>query len=290
MEKKGGLSRGLGAFIKNTEKLESISSQNDQAGVSISGSVVILDIDDISANPDQPRRDFDRKSLEDLASSIKEIGLIQPILVKKEDDTYRIIAGERRYRASKMAGLDTIEAIVKDLDDLDSDRIALIENIQRQDLNPFEEATAYRQMIDTYQLSQQDLADYVGKSRSYIANTLRLLNLDPRVLELLKEKKISQSLARELLSIEDLDYQYSLAREAVDKGLTVAQILDKKKTKVKRHTRSVPSKDIHILDLESEFENALATKVSIDDRKKTISIDYYDNDDLQRIIEIIIGE
>ena len=277
--KKGGLKRGLGVFIKDKDNLEDLikPQKKDQ--------VIDLDIKDITANEDQARKSFDPDRLKDLAKSIESYGVIQPIIVRKLDDKYEIIAGERRYRASKLAGKNTIPAIIKDLDDFQREKISLIENVQREDLNPYEEALAYKSIIEKYELTQEDLAKGLGKSRPYISNTIRLLRLDDRVLELLKDGKISYSIARELLSIQDKDAQYEKALEIVKNSLTVKDLTQKKKKKTK-----VKKTNIFLEEIEEKFINSLGTKVKIDDDKKVISINYYDNEDLQRLIEIIVGE
>ncbi|MDO5028157.1 MAG: ParB/RepB/Spo0J family partition protein [Bacillota bacterium] len=277
--KKGGLKRGLDIFIKDKDNLEDLikPQKTDQ--------VLDLKIQDIVANQDQARKSFEADKLEDLAKSIETYGVIQPIIVRKLDDKYEIIAGERRYRASKLAKKTTIPAIIKDLDDLQREKISLIENVQREDLNPYEEALAYKTLIDKYQLRQEDLAKGIGKSRPYISNTIRLLRLDERVLELLKEGKISYSIGRELLSITDKEAQYQKALEIIKNGLTVKDLNKKKKRKPK-----IKEENYHLLKVEEQFMNSLGTKVKIDQTKKVISINYYDNEDLQRIIEIIVGE
>ncbi|WP_054252885.1 ParB/RepB/Spo0J family partition protein [Neofamilia massiliensis] len=277
--KKGGLKRGLDVFIKDKDNLEDLikPQKKDQ--------VIDLDIKDITANEDQARKSFDPDRLKDLAKSIESYGVIQPIIVRKLDDKYEIIAGERRYRASKLAGKNTIPAIIKDLDDFQREKISLIENVQREDLNPYEEALAYKSIIEKYELTQEDLAKGLGKSRPYISNTIRLLRLDDRVLELLKDGKISYSIARELLSIQDKDAQYEKALEIVKNSLTVKDLTQKKKKKTK-----VKKTNIFLEEIEERFINSLGTKVKIDDDRKVISINYYDNEDLQRLIEIIVGE
>ncbi len=277
--KKGGLKRGLDVFIKDKDNLEDLikPQKKDQ--------VIDLNIEEIIANEDQARKTFDPDRLKDLAKSIESYGVIQPIIVRKLNDKYEIIAGERRYRASKLAGKTTIPAIIKDLDDFQREKISLIENVQREDLNPYEEALAYKSIIEKYELTQEDLAKGLGKSRPYISNTIRLLRLDDRVLELLKDGKISYSIARELLAIQDKDAQYEKALEIIKDGLTVKDLTQKKKKKTK-----VKKANIFLEEVEERFINTLGTKVKIDDDKKVISINYYDNEDLQRLIEIIVGE
>ena len=290
MSKKYGLNRGLNAFISDKSKIQDILEKNASSDENLDNEELVIkdvDIDEIYPNLDQPREHFDEDRLEELAQSIKEHGILQPIILIEQEDGYQIVAGERRYRASKLAGLKTVPAIIRELDNKNLEKLALIENIQREDLNPCEEAKAYRSMIDNYNMTQQELADSVGKSRPYIANILRLLNLDPRVLEMVRTGDISQSMGRELLSIEDGDEQYEKARQVVDEGLSVSKV---SKTKTKRKPRRKVEKDIFIQQLEDDFEDRLGTKVNINESRRIISIDYYDDEDLQRLIDIIIGE
>lgn len=278
--KKGGLNRGFGAFMSDKSRVEGILNTEEE-----NLEVQDLDIKKVISDKNQPRQSFDEETLKDLADSISEHGVIQPIIVREIDDKYEIIAGERRYRASLLAKQKTIPAIIRDLDDYEKENLALIENVQREDLNPYDEAVAYKSIIDKYKITQEELAKAMGKSRPYISNTIRLLRLDERVLEFLKDGKISYSIGRELLSINDPDEQYEKAKEIVEGNLTVREI--KKPKKRKRRNRK-PS--VHVVELEENFMDKLGTKVRIDERKKVISIDYYDNEDLQRIIEIILGD
>lgn len=279
-KKRGGLNRGLGAFISDKQKVEEILKPSDQI------SVIEIPLEEIEVNIKQPRMDFDEEALKELSKSIEEHGVLQPILLNKKEDGYIIIAGERRFRASQLAGKTTIPAIIRDLDEIDREKISIIENIQRVDLNPFEEAMAYRSIMDNYKITQEELAQTIGKSRPYISNTVRLLNLDDRVLELLRKGKISSSIGRELLTISDKNQQYKKALEVIDKGISVKG-LTKQRKKPKSKSQD---KDIYIQEVERSFMDRLGTKVTIDDNKKSISIDYYDYEDLNRIIEIIVGE
>lgn len=276
--KKGGLNRGLGAFISDKNKVEEILKPSNSLEIQE------LKIEDVIPREDQPRQAFDEESLQELANSILEYGVIQPIIVRKTGKKYEIIAGERRYRASKLAKKETIPGIIRELDDYEGESLALIENIQREDLNPFDEATAYKAIIDKYELTQEDLAKAIGKSRPYISNTIRLLRLDDRVLEFLKTGQISYSMGRELLSISDKEKQYQRALEIIENKISVKDV-----AKAKKRKRSTKTPNIHLIEVEENFMDRLGTKVRINERKKVISIDYYDNEDLQRIIEIIIG-
>ncbi len=272
--KKKGLGKGLSALIP--DKLE--TSDKDQG-------VVLVDIDKIKARKDQPRKTFDEDALDELAQSIREYGLIQPIILSPSQDGYEIIAGERRYRACQKLGLERVEALIKDYDSRTQDMVAVIENIQREDLNPLEEALAYRSIMDDYGLTQQDLADRLGKSRSYIANNLRLLNLDDKSKKKLVEGKISSSQARALLSIKDLDHRHKYLADIEDKKLTVNE-LEKKN----RPGKKEEAKDIYIVDMEDKLKEALGTKVSLTktNKKWSLTIEAYSDEQVESIIDYLI--
>lgn len=279
MTKKKGLGRGIGNFLNSSEKIREVIEEERSKLMEIS-------IEDIVANEGQPRKNFDQEELKDLASSIKKYGIIQPLLLKKKEDKYEIIAGERRFRAAGLAGLERVPAIVKDISDDESSRIAIIENIQRKDLNPVEEAMSYRHLLDSQDLTQKELADEIGKSRQYIGNTIRLLNLDPRVLKLLEEEKISTSHGKKLLSIKDGDKQYKEAMRIIQDSLPVN---DNKKT-VKR-PRIQEKEDIFLVDMRSKVERTLGTKVNFKKKGKVgkIEIEYYGEEDLSRILDLILA-
>ena len=204
MTKKTGLGKGLDALLINNVVEEEKVHEGEV--------VQKLKLIEVEPNRDQPRRNFDEEAIEDLSNSIKEYGVIQPIIVTKQDNYYKIVAGERRWRASKKAGLTEIPAIVRDYDEQRNNEIALIENIQREDLNPIEKATAIRELLDKYNLTQQKLADKLGISRSGLANTVRILNLQPEVIELVKEGKLTEGHCKALLGIEDPEKQYQAAK------------------------------------------------------------------------------
>lgn len=279
MTKKKGLGRGIGNFLNSSEKIREVIEEERSK-------LMEINIEYIVANEGQPRKNFDQEELKDLASSIKKYGIIQPLLLKKKEDKYEIIAGERRFRAAGLAGLDRVPAIVKDISDDESSRIAIIENIQRRDLNPVEEAMSYKHLLDSQDLTQKELADEIGKSRQYIGNTIRLLNLDPRVLKLLEEEKISTSHGKKLLSIKDGDKQYKEAMRIIKDSLPVN---DNKKT-VKR-SRIQEKEDIFLVDMRSKVERALGTKVNFKKRGKVgkIEIEYYGEEDLSRILDLILA-
>ena len=214
MVKKNGLGRGIGNFLSSSEKIREVIEED-------SSKLMEIDINEIVPNEDQPRKNFDKDELYDLSQSIEKYGIIQPLLLKRKNDKYEIIAGERRFRAAKEIGLSKVPAIVKDVSDDISSRIAIIENIQRKDLNPVEEAMSYKHLLDSQDLTQKELADELGKSRQYIGNTMRLLKLDPRVLKLLEEEKLSPSHGKNLLSIKDGDKQYKEAMKIIKNSLPV---------------------------------------------------------------------
>ena len=279
MTKKKGLGRGIGNFLNSSEKIREVIEEERSKLMEISTS-------DIVANEGQPRKNFNEEDLKDLATSIEKYGIIQPLLLKKKEDKYEIIAGERRFRAAKLAGLEKVPAIVKDITDHESSRIAIIENIQRKDLNPVEEAMSYRHILDSQDLTQKELAEEIGKSRQYIGNTIRLLNLDPRVLKLLEEEEISVSHGKKLLSIKDGEKQYKEAMRIIKDSLPV----NNNKKSVKK-PRVQEKEDIFLEDMRSQVERSLGTKVNFKKRGKVgkIEIEYYGEEDLSRILDLILA-
>ena len=251
-----------------------------------------MDIELIIPNPEQPRKNFDEDLLNELAISIKRYGVIQPITVVKNGLKYIIIAGERRYRACKIAGLKKIPVIVKDYTEKECKEIALIENLQREDLNPIEEAVAFRKLIDEYNLSQEELANNLGKSRPAIANSLRLLTLHPQVQKLVVDGRLSAGHARCLVSIKDYDAQIKYANAAADKKMSVRE-LEMMVNAYLNPNKETPKKTIKLTQELKEFVNDMqrifATKVKIvgNEEKGRIYMDYYTKDDLQRIYELI---
>lgn len=278
MTKKKGLGRGIGNFLNSSEKIREVIEEERSKLMEISTS-------DIVANEGQPRKNFNEEDLNDLAASIEKYGIIQPLLLKKKEDKYEIIAGERRFRAAKLAGLEKVPAIVRDITDHESSRIAIIENIQRKDLNPVEEAMSYRHLLDSQDLTQKELAEEIGKSRQYIGNTIRLLNLDPRVLKLLEDEKISVSHGKKLLSIKDGEKQYKEAMKIIKGSLPV----NNNKKSVKK-PRVQEKEDIFLEDMRSQVERSLGTKVNFKKRGKVgkIEIEYYGEEDLSRILDLIL--
>lgn len=277
------LGRGFDSLFASTENLDFDGSENGETARKIKLSM-------IEPRSDQPRKTFDQEQLQELANSIKEHGVIQPIIVVKgENDYYRIIAGERRWRASKLAGLTEIPAIVRDYSDVQAAEIALIENLQREDLNPIEEAFGYKSLMDRFGLTQDKISEKVGKSRSNVANMLRLLNLEPEIQSLLEKGSISAGHARALLSIPQGDERISAAKIVVEKGLNVRQAEElSKKVPSKPKKKSSALKIPMYPDVEKSLSEKLGTKVNIKGGDKgKIEIEFYSMDDLIRIIDLI---
>lgn len=294
MDNKKGLGRGLGSLLGIfDEKDEDIEIKKDAKGKieEINGErVVDIDIKLIDVNPNQPRKNFDPTALKELADSIKVHGVIQPIIVNKNGDRYIIVAGERRFRASKMAGLKVIPAIVKDYSEQQIKEISLLENIQREDLNPVEVANAMRELLEIYGWTQDVLADRLGKSRPAIANTLRLLTLQPEVLALIESGKLSAGHARSLVVVSDPATQVKLAKLAVTKKVTVRDLEKAVKQLNSPQAKKVkvePSPELK--ELINLMQHKFATKVSVmgNDKKGRIYIDYYSSDDLDRILDFL---
>ena len=247
-----------------------------------------LKITEVEPNRDQPRKNFNQESLEELAESIKEFGLIQPIVVTKKDGYYSIVAGERRWRACKIAGINEIPAIVREDDDRKNTEIALIENLQREDLNPYEKALGIKNLMTTYGLRQEDVAKKIGKSRSAVANSIRILNLEPRVLDMAKEGKLTEGHCRALLAITDPERQYMTATQMLERNATVRQV--EKKAQQKKETKEEQQRN-HILykSIEDSFQGFFGSKVRLNPGKRRgkIIIEYTSNDDLERILGLI---
>ena len=279
MAKKTGLGKGLDALFSINE-IEEIEEKKDGEAVQ---NIKIIQIE---PNRNQPRKKFDEEALEDLAESIKKYGVIQPIIVCKKDDYYQIIAGERRWRASKIAGLKEIPAIIREDDERVNSEISLIENMQREDLNPYEKALGIRTLIDNYGLSQEIVAKKLGKSRSTVANWVRVLNLEPRVLEMVKEGKLSEGFCKALLMIEP-EKQYETAVQMLERGATVRQV--EKKSKVKETKEEQKKNHILYKNIENTFQSFFGSKVRLDAgrRRGKIIIEYTSNDDLERILDLI---
>ena len=286
MAKKTGLGKGLDALFSNNfveEEVEKIENNVDKVE-----NVQKLKIIDIEPNRNQPRRTFEEEALEELAQSIKEYGLLQPIIVSKKDNYYEIIAGERRWRACKKAGLTEIPAIIREYDEKRNKEIALIENIQREDLNPIEKAMGIKSLMEDYGLTQQEVANILGKARSSIANSVRILNFDERVIQLALEGKLTEGHCKSLMSIIDKDKQYAAALYIIESGDSVREAekkMSRNKTKSNKDRKYEPI----YRDIENSFQSFFGTKVRLDagKRKGKIVIEYANNEDLERILELI---
>ena len=269
---KKGLGRGLSSLIGET-KVETKTNK--------------LSLSEITPNKFQPRKNFDEESLNDLTNSIRERGVIQPIIVRKSDDKYEIIAGERRWLAARKAGLHEIPVVVTDADDLKSLEFAIVENVQRHDLNPLEEALGYKRLIDEFSYDQEKVSKFIGKSRSYITNTLRLLNLPSDVLKFVEEKKITAGHAKILVGLDNASF---IASKIIEKKLSVRQTENFVKIFKKKSYKKAISKDPNIKHLEETLINKVGLNVSIKNDKKnkgTITFSYHDMDQLNKIIDII---
>lgn len=270
--KKKGLGRGLSSLLKEEDF---ITDEN----------LLTVDLDKLKAREDQPRKNFDDDSLEELANSIKADGVIQPIVVRKVGDKYEIIAGERRFRASKLAGLEKVPVVVKNVTDRKARELALVENIQREDLNPIEEAISLKTLMEEYKLTQQELSDIVGKSRSYIANNLRLLNLSDYIKDYLIRGELSPSQGRTLLSLETEEERKKYLDKLLVKEVNIRDV--EKKAKQSKNK----NEDIFIKDICERLTEVLDAKVKIHEKKKggQIEISYLNEADLQRIIDSLMN-
>lgn len=276
------LGRGLSALIPDIEeKIEKKDIEN-------------ISIKDIYPNENQPRRVFDEEKIKDLSESIKKYGVLQPIVLKPDEfGKYMIIAGERRYRASKMANLTEIPAVLRDIPIKEIMEIALIENLQREELTPIEEALGYKSLIENYNLTQEEISEAIGKSRPHIANMLRLLNLEKEVIEMINQGFITAGHGKALLRVTDKIQQINLANKVIDENLSVRETEDlTKNVFIEKKKKKTPQKDIFTLDIEEKLMNALGTKVNISKGKKKgkIEIEYHDDEQLSSIISLLIDE
>jgi len=290
MAVKKGLGKGLDALIPAGEGMgkKKGEAQIDSPDKKVS-------ISKVEPNPDQPRKNFAEDELEELADSIKKIGIFQPILVQDKGDHYMIVAGERRWRAALKAGLKEVPVIIKNYTEEEIVIISLLENIQRVDLNPIEEAQTYKKLIDTYKYKQDEVAEKVSKSRTAVTNSMRLLKLSDEVQQMLIENVISSGHARALLAIEDKDLQYELAQRVMDEKLSVREIekLIKDMNKPKKE-KEKEKKKLNFLykDLEEKIKRSLGAKVTInakDEKKGKIEIEYFSKEELERITDMLSG-
>lgn len=285
MAKKTGLGKGLDALFSDN----SYKKMEDPLDEEV---VQQIKITEIEPNADQPRKKFDENKLEELASSIKRYGVIQPIIVMPKDGYYQIVAGERRWRAAKKAGLTEMPCLVRTKTEQENREIALIENIQRENLNPIEKARGLRRLLDDYGLSQQQLADKLGMSRSGLTNNVRILNLDPRVIDLVLEHNFSERQCRELMRVQDPDKQYKLALGVVENGDNYDDLvrkIDNDQKLPKRDKEKAQRYQAIYRDIEDSFQGFFGTKVKLEagKRKGKIVIEYSSNDDLERILHLI---
>jgi ParB family chromosome partitioning protein len=285
MAKKTGLGKGLDALFSDNSYKKMEDPLNEEV-------VQQIKITEIEPNADQPRKKFDEDKLEELASSIKRYGVIQPIIVMPKDGYYQIVAGERRWRAAKKGGLTEMPCLVRTKTEQENREIALIENIQRENLNPIEKARGLRRLLDDYGLSQQQLADKLGMSRSGLTNNVRILNLDPRVIDLVLEHNFSERQCRELMRVQDPDKQYKLALGVVENGDNYDDLvrkIDNDQKLPKRDKEKAQRYQAIYRDIEDSFQGFFGTKVKLEagKRKGKIVIEYSSNDDLERILHLI---
>ena len=309
MAKRTGLGKGLGAIFGD-EVMESAAEEQEAKHQAKSkkaqepekkeedsdiGKELMVKVTSIEPNREQPRKDFNEEAMGELAESMKVYGVLQPLLVQKKGDYYEIIAGERRWRAAKLAGLKEVPVVIREYTKQQTMEIALIENVQREDLNAIEEAKAYQRLIQEFELKQEEIAARVGKSRVTITNSMRLLMLDERVQEMLIQNQITGGHARALLTVEDGELQYKLAGKIIAENLSVREIekivksLSKKKNPKEKNVED-ESLALIFRDLEERMKSAMGTKVSInrkDKNKGRVEIEYYSESELERIVELI---
>ena len=278
MNKKFALGKGLGALIP-----DDINEGNEGK--------LMISLNKIKSNIDQPRKSFDNEKIAELAESIKNHGIIQPLILKENGGGYIIVAGERRWRAAKMVGLKEVPAIVMDLTEKQVLEISLIENIQRQDLNPIEEALAYKKLLSDFNLTQEELSKRIGKSRTAITNTIRLINLDSRVQQYVIDGIISEGHGRALLSLEDGELQYIYSQKVIDEKLSVRELEKLIRNASLKSEKSEKNEELnpYYKDVRDRLQNYFGTKVNLSSKKNRgkIEIEYYSEEDLQRILDII---
>ncbi len=292
--KKKGLGKGLDSLIPDNKPIKS-SAQNSVSPEEQKSGVQMMKINNVEPNREQPRKKFEEDALLELADSIKQVGIISPLIVQKRKDYYEIIAGERRWRAAKIAGLKEVPVIVKEYTEREIVEISLIENIQRENLNPIEEAMAYKRLLEEFNLKQDEVAERVSKSRTAVTNSMRLLKLDDRVQQMIIDDMISTGHARALLAIDDKEQQYELANQIFDEKLSVREteklvkeIKNPKKIKEKKKIENV----FIYKDIENKLKEIMGTKVSISSKgngKGKIEIEYYSDEELERMFDMIMS-
>ena len=301
VKKQGGLGKGLEALFGGSaiEEIQKVSTENASNLEQITNEenddrdkVRYLKLIDVEPNRNQPRRNFDEESMQELADSIKLYGVIQPIVVNYKENYYEIVAGERRWRAAKMAGLKEIPAVIKNIDERKSKEIALIENVQREDLNAIEKARGLKVLMEDYNLTQEELAAALGKSRSGIANSLRILNLDERIIKLAEDNKLTEGHCKALLAVKDPEKQYEMAMFFIETGGSVREA--EKRMRVKKRLANKPRKgskyEAIYKDVEDSFRGFFGTKVRLNPKNESqgkIVIEYKTSGELERLLELI---
>lgn len=291
--KRGGLGKGLDSLIPDHKTVKTTEKKKPEVEEKKEGEQLV-NINKVEPNHEQPRRHFEEDSLLELADSIKQFGVLQPLIVQKRNDYYEIIAGERRWRAAKMAGIKEIPVIIKEYTKREAVEIALIENIQRENLNPIEEAMAFKRLLTEFSLKQDEVAERVSKSRTTVTNSMRLLKLDERVQQMIVDDMISTGHARTLLAIENHEEQYNLANKIFDEKLSVREtekLIKELKNPKKEKEKKVVENDFIYKDLEEKMKTVMGTKVHVNPKTKgkgKIEIEYYSDEELERIFELIM--
>lgn len=293
--KKKGLGKGLDSLIPDNKQSKTSKSEEIDSKKELKTEEQMMKINDVEPNRNQPRKKFEEDALLELSDSIKQFGIIQPLIVQKRKDYYEIIAGERRWRAAKMAGLKEVPVIVKDYTEQEIVEISLIENIQRENLNPIEEAMAFKKLLEEFNLKQDEVAERVSKSRTAVTNSMRLLKLDHRVQQMIVDDMISTGHARALLAIDDKEQQYELANQVFDEKLSVREteklVKDLKNPKIKKEKKKIEHEFIYD-DLANKMKEVMGTKVSISSKgngKGKIEIEYYSDMELERMFDMIMS-
>ena len=296
--KKKGLGKGLDSLIPDNKSMKSVTSEKtveSKEDAAAKSGVQVMKINEVEPNRDQPRKNFDEDALLELSDSIKQFGVLQPLLVRKRNDYYEIIAGERRWRAAKLAGVKEVPVIEKEYTDQEILEIGLIENIQRENLNPIEEAIAYKRLLEEFNLKQDEVAERVSKSRTAVTNSMRLLKLSDKVQQMIIDDMISTGHARALLAIDDPELQYTLANKIFDEKLSVREteklVKEIKNPKKPKEKKPVANSFIY-QDLEEKMKSVFGTKVSIASKGKgkgKIEIEYYSDDELEHLFDMMMS-
>lgn len=296
--KKKGLGKGLDSLIPDNKSMKSVTSEKtveSKEDAAAKSGVQVMKINEVEPNRDQPRKNFDEDALLELSDSIKQFGVLQPLLVRKRKDYYEIIAGERRWRAAKLAGVKEVPVIEKEYTDQEILEIGLIENIQRENFNPIEEAIAYKRLLEEFNLKQDEVAERVSKSRTAVTNSMRLLKLSDKVQQMIIDDMISTGHARALLAIDDPELQYTLANKIFDEKLSVREteklVKEIKNPKKPKEKKPVANSFIY-QDLEEKMKSVFGTKVSIASKGKgkgKIEIEYYSDDELEHLFDMMMS-